>query len=78
MRNAASYGAHIFNNTLTNITDKDQFDNPQADAQAGLQAPSFRCGAMAKPSWKDGKRQLTEKNPRHLKGPASGVWRFAG
>lgn len=45
MRNEASYGAEIFNNTLVNVTDLDKYDNPQADAIAGLQAPlKFRCG----------------------------------
>ena len=75
MRNAASYGAHIFNNTLTNITDKDQFDNPQADAQAGLQAPlKFRCGAYGETLVEGWKTTTHGKEPPvTIKGPAKWV-----
>ena len=75
MRNAASYGAHIFNNTLTNITDKDQFDNPQADAQAGLQAPlKFRCGAYGETLVEGWKTTTHGKEPPvTVKGPAKWV-----
>ena len=45
MRNEASYGARIQNNTLTNITDTDKYINPQADAKTGLIVPlKFNCG----------------------------------
>ena len=45
MRNEASYGARIFNNTLKNITDTTKFVNPQADSKAGPIAPlKFLCG----------------------------------
>lgn len=45
MRNAESYGASIHNNQLTNVSDTDRYDNPQADAKAGLLEPLlFQCG----------------------------------
>jgi hypothetical protein len=35
----------IHNNTLTNVSDTDRYDNPQADQRAGLEEPlRFECG----------------------------------
>ncbi len=45
LRNEASYGCSIHNNKLTNVADTDHYDNPQADAKAGLLTPlTFQCG----------------------------------
>ncbi|MEM6447548.1 MAG: right-handed parallel beta-helix repeat-containing protein [Cyanobacteria bacterium P01_D01_bin.123] len=46
MRNDASYSAVIENNTLKNVSDIDQFDNPDTGSQRGLTAPLvFKVGA---------------------------------
>ncbi|MEM9808068.1 MAG: right-handed parallel beta-helix repeat-containing protein [Cyanobacteria bacterium P01_D01_bin.56] len=46
MRNQASYGAVIENNTLVNVADVDKFNNPNTGARRGLQAPlRFQVGA---------------------------------
>ena len=46
MRNSASYGATIENNTLVNVSDVDSFANPSTGAPRGPLAPlRFRCGA---------------------------------
>ena len=45
LRNDESYGAVIQNNTLTNVSDTDRYENPQADQHAGLeQQLQFECG----------------------------------
>ena len=45
MRNEASYGAHIFNNNLKNVSDTDKYENPKTDAKVGpLEPLVFRCG----------------------------------
>ena len=45
MRNEESYRAAIENNQLTNISDADRYDNPQADTRAGPEQPlKFQCG----------------------------------
>lgn len=45
LRNDESYAMRIQNNTLTNVSDTDRYDNPQADVHAGLDAPlKFQCG----------------------------------
>jgi nitrous oxidase accessory protein len=46
VRNEASYGAKVANNTLINIADAEKFENPETDEPRGLTAPlRFRCGA---------------------------------
>ncbi|MCH5375621.1 MAG: hypothetical protein JJ992_16745 [Planctomycetes bacterium] len=46
-RNDESYGAVVRNNTLTNVSDANRYDNPRTDATTGLQEPlKFACGAQ--------------------------------
>lgn len=45
LRNDESYGAVIRNNRLTGVSDTNRYENPQADARPGLEAPlKFECG----------------------------------
>lgn len=55
LRSDASYGAEIRNNRLVNVSDADRYENPETDAEPGLEAPlRFRCGvhgAMIVDGW---------------------------
>jgi nitrous oxidase accessory protein len=45
LRCKESYGAVIWNNQLTNVSDADRYDNPRTAQRAGLEAPlQFECG----------------------------------
>jgi hypothetical protein len=45
LRRDESYAASIENNQLTNVSDTDCYENPQADRRAGLETPlKFQCG----------------------------------
>lgn len=45
LRRDESYGTTIENNQLTNVSDTDRFDNPQANQRTGLEEPLlFECG----------------------------------
>ena len=60
-RNDESYGAYVHNNALTNVSDTDRYDNPQADAHDGLDAPlKFECGVHGEyvvDGWKAGRAE---------------------
>lgn len=44
-RNKESYGAVVRNNVLTNVADRDRFENPQTEDHKGLKEPlKFECG----------------------------------
>ena len=46
LRAKESYAARIQNNTLTNVSDSDKYDNAKADRPPGLDKPlKFECGA---------------------------------
>jgi nitrous oxidase accessory protein len=45
LRSDESYRAVIENNTLTNVSDVDRYENPRTEAKPGLQEPlDFTCG----------------------------------
>ena len=45
LRRDESYGATVENNSLTNVTDTERYENKQTGAPQGLEAPlEFRCG----------------------------------
>ena len=58
LRSKESYGAVIRNNTLTNLSDADRYDNAKTGTRAGLEAPlKFECGVHGEFSvdgWKAG------------------------
>jgi nitrous oxidase accessory protein len=62
LRNDASYGATIRNNRLTNVADADRYENPQTDAEPGLEEPlAFRCGAQGELTVDGWKTRPTER-----------------
>ena len=58
LRSKESYGATIQNNTLTNVSDTDRYENPKGKTRAGLEEPlKFECGVhgqFAVNGWKAG------------------------
>ncbi len=45
LRCKESYGAVIFNNRLTNVSDTERYENPRSERKVGLESPlKFQCG----------------------------------
>lgn len=45
LRSKESYGAVIRNNTLSNVSDTERYENPMSDKVVGLENPlKFKCG----------------------------------
>lgn len=48
LRRKESYGAVVKNNTLTNVSDADKFENAKSDVPVGLEKPlKFECGVRS-------------------------------
>jgi len=48
LRSKESYGALVKNNTLTNVSDMDKFENAKSDMPVGLEKPlKFECGVRS-------------------------------
>lgn len=62
LRTDESYSISITNNELTNVTDTDRYDNPQANTRAGLEKPLlFQCGVHGELTVDGWKTRATEK-----------------
>ena len=62
LRREESYATTIQNNQLTNVSDTDRYDNPQADERAGLEEPlKFECGVHGELTVDGWKTRPTQK-----------------
>ena len=65
LRRDESYQIPIRNNRLTNVTDTDRYENPQTDAEPGLEAPLFfQCGVHGELTVDGWKTRPTEEGAK--------------